>query len=230
MVFSSRKQIANSGRGLYINDSKIDKEDFSKFLGVTIDSKLTWEKHISHVKGKVARGLGIINSARRRLNASSLETLYHSMVYPHLSYCIEVWGKAPSTFVSSLFKLQKKVIRIIKSAPFRASTKPLFKDLRLLKLSQIYLHSILMFVFKHQKGLLPNIFRDFYTRNSDISSRDTRQNDLLHLPRCKTVLYQKSARYSGVKEWNSKATFLDRHCSQHTFRRTLKQLIIDKNW
>ena len=230
MVFSSRRQIANNANGLYINNTRIDKEEFSKFLGVTIDSKLNWEKHISNVKGKVARGLGIINRARRSLDISSLETLYYSMVYPHLSYCIEVWGKAPSIFIDSLFGLQKKATRIIKSAPYRTSTDPLFRELKLLKLYQIYTHSILMLVFKFLRGLLPNIFHDFYTRNSDICSRETRQNDLLHLPRCKTVLYQKSARFAGAKEWNSKAKFLNRQCSQQTFRRRLKQIILDKNW
>ena len=32
-----------------------------KFLGVTIDDKLSWKPHITHVKYKVARSLAVIN-------------------------------------------------------------------------------------------------------------------------------------------------------------------------
>ena len=61
-------------------------------------------------------------------------TLYHSFIYPYLTYCLEVWGGAGDVYLLSLFKLQKRVVRIIKSLPHRAHTEPLFLDLKLTRL------------------------------------------------------------------------------------------------
>lgn len=227
MIFRSKTRGIDVVNELFINGVRIDKVEFSKFLGVTIDSKLSWEKHISYVKGKVARGLGILVKARKSLNASTLKTLYYSMIYPHFTYCIEVWGNASSAYINSLFRLQKKTVRIIKSSAFRASTDPIFKELKLLKVSQIYIQNILMFVFKFLRGLLPNIFSDFFVRNNDVSDRQTRQKNLLYLPVCRTTLYQKTIKITGVREWNMKAHLLNRQCSQHTFKKHLKELILE---
>lgn len=65
------------------------------------------------VKSKVSRGIGIINKAKRVFDKRSLTTLYHSFIYPHLSCCIEVWGKAAEIHISKLLKLQKRVMRNI---------------------------------------------------------------------------------------------------------------------
>ena len=38
-------------------------DDFN-FFGVVIDKNLTWQEHISKVKGKLFRGLGILNKLK----------------------------------------------------------------------------------------------------------------------------------------------------------------------
>jgi hypothetical protein len=223
MIFRSRRCNFVNNENLFINGVRIDMVDHTKFLGVTVDSVLSWQKHISLVKGKIARGLGIICKARKSLNDKSLLTLYYSMIYSHLTYCIEVWGNTFTTHINSLFRLQKKAVKLIKSVPIRSPTAPLFKELGLLMLPQIHLHCSLIFIFKFLNGILPEIFNDFFIKNSSVNARNTRQNDLLYLPQCRTSLYQRSIKVWGVKEWNKIGASLDRHCSIHTFRKRLKQ-------
>ena len=57
------------------------------FLGVIIDSKLSWKDHVVHAVRKVSRGSGMIIKARNNLNKKGLITLYYSFVYPYLSHC-----------------------------------------------------------------------------------------------------------------------------------------------
>ena len=78
---------------LFIAGVKIDMVDKTKFLGVVIDPYLTFNAHISYIKGKVARGVGILNKCKRLLNASTLKTLYYSFLYPYFNYCNPLWGK-----------------------------------------------------------------------------------------------------------------------------------------
>ena len=51
-----------------IDGHKIDETDHTKFLGVVIDSKLTWKNHISYITGNIAKGIGVIIKARKLLD------------------------------------------------------------------------------------------------------------------------------------------------------------------
>ena len=59
MVFKSQKSNVNYD-ALYINNMIINKVEKTNFLGVIIDAKLNWTHHITYVKGKLSRGIGII--------------------------------------------------------------------------------------------------------------------------------------------------------------------------
>ena len=67
----------------------------TKFLGVVICCHLNWSKHISYIKTKVSKGIGIINMIKKCMNKETIRTLYFSFVYPYLYYCIEVLGQRP---------------------------------------------------------------------------------------------------------------------------------------
>ena len=123
----------------YNNDIKIDNEivenvESTKFLGVILDNKLCWKKHILYVRGKIARSVGTICKSRQIFNQDTLKDLYYSFVYPHLCYCIEIWGSAHKTHIDRLFKLQKKCVRIICKAKWNSPSSPLFSELELLTL------------------------------------------------------------------------------------------------
>ena len=36
-----------------------------KYLGVILDSKMSWVQHITHVKSKASKGIGIMYQARK---------------------------------------------------------------------------------------------------------------------------------------------------------------------
>ena len=60
MVFrKSRKKLCTE-KVVLIDDKMVDYVDSTKFLGVFIDSNLTWRCHIDYIKGKIACGIGII--------------------------------------------------------------------------------------------------------------------------------------------------------------------------
>ncbi len=60
------------------------------FLGVIIDSNLSWKPHIQKVCSKLARCMGIMYKAKHVLPKSAMVSLYYTLAYPHLMYCNEV--------------------------------------------------------------------------------------------------------------------------------------------
>ena len=149
------------------------------FLGVIIDLKLTWSTLISSIKRKVSKGIAILCKARRPLKASTSITfyigiailckarrllkastsitLYYSFIYPYFTYCIEVWGHTCDKYMSSLFKVQKRAVRILTSLSYLGHTLPIFSNPKILNIYNIYNYQILIFMLKHKKGLLPSI-------------------------------------------------------------------------
>ena len=70
---------------IVMGDSIITATNEIKYLGVIIDNKITWLPHITYVKNKVSKGIGIIYKAQKYLKRNTLINLYHSYIYIPLS-------------------------------------------------------------------------------------------------------------------------------------------------
>ena len=86
----------------------------------------------------------------------NLRNKFSCLVYPYLHYCIIVWGSTYKTNLRRLVSLQKRVIRIISKSTFDSHSDPIFKELELLKLSDIRQLELgkLMFSLNHSLLLL----------------------------------------------------------------------------
>ena len=112
-----------------MNNSIITRVRATKFLGVIIDEKLTWKNHISLVRSKLAKTVGILYRVRHLLNRSALFILYCSLFLPYLTYCAEIWGNTYKSNIQCIFLLQKKIVRIVYGANFKDHTDVIFQDL-----------------------------------------------------------------------------------------------------
>ena len=63
--------------------------------------------------------------------------LLHNDIYPYLTYCNIVWGSNYCTRLKSLHKVQKKIVRLMTFSKFNESTKPIFKELKILDLFEL---------------------------------------------------------------------------------------------
>ena len=91
----------------------IKRVDYIKFLGVMLDDKLNFDRHALYISGKVARAVGVINRVTYHLPFSQLVNLYRSIIYPHLIYCISIWGRPGSVGVGRIQRVQKRAIGVI---------------------------------------------------------------------------------------------------------------------
>ena len=128
------------------------------FLGVIIDNKLKWSAHITYISKKISKGIGIILKARKVFNMETLLSLYHTFVYPYLSYCIHVWGKAYNTHLNDLIVLQNKAMRIISGVPPRTNIDHLDIENNILIVKHIYSYNIGLFMYKYVNNMTPDVY------------------------------------------------------------------------
>ena len=224
MVFTSTKKNIADPLDIVIDGCCIDKVNFTKFLGVYIDDKLNWKKHISYISGKVSRGIGIIVKARKLLPLTTLKTLYYSFIYPYFTYCNHVWGTACDTHLKPLVKLQKRCVRIITMSKYKATTDPLFTKLGLLKLHGINKYVISKFMYKWYHDKLPSVFQ--FIRVSSVHDHSTRQSSHLYCPKLKTALGKRKYTYQAPHLWNQiLEARINPEVSEAVFCKSMKQAI-----
>ena len=77
---------------ILINNQVIKEVTETKFLGVTIDSKLSWIPHVNNVHKKLKSASGIIRKIRQYIPKTQYKSIYHTLFESHMTYCISVWG------------------------------------------------------------------------------------------------------------------------------------------
>jgi hypothetical protein len=141
-------------------------------LVLIIDHNLSWCTHIHQ--------LYVIRFFKPLLSLESLRMVYFLAVHSIISYGIIFW--ASSTHTKIIFKIQKRLIRIITNSGNRDSWRDLFRELSILPLQSQYIFCLLMFVVKN---------KDFFKRNSVVHTFNTRSNHDLHLPVVNLTISQK---------------------------------------
>ena len=225
MIFKSHSKKVTREKNIIVNGCKISEVTSTKFLGVMIDSNLTWKPHIDYISKKIAKNVGIIIKARKIFDKDTLLTLYYSFIFPYLNYCIQLWGPTYQTYLKKLELLQKKVVRIIAGVNKRGHSKPLFNDLRILTVNDLYAYNIGLIMYKYHHGWLPNVL-NMFEKNSDIHAHTTRQAGYLHSPSVSSELGKMSFRFQAVKIWNNIYKFLNVNIKIGTFKKHLKTFLI----
>ena len=95
LICTKRKQqklkVTGGNPCLNIRGNDLDVVQKVKYLGVQVDDSLDWMDQIKAISSKVSKALGLLKQAKKFLPASSLKSLYPSIVEPHFRYCCSVW-------------------------------------------------------------------------------------------------------------------------------------------
>jgi len=189
----------------------------TKFLGLTIDNTLSWNDHIALITSKLNKASYAIRAVKSYLSSDVLRTIYFSYVHSLILYGIIFWGNSHSS--TNIFKIKKRIIRILTHTGRQDLCRPLFKQLQILPLPSQYIFSILLFVNKN---------RDLYLYNSEIYKINTRYNQNLHLPSTNLTLVQKGVLYSGSKIYNCLPLSIKAHSNKaKCFKVALKRYLIE---
>ena len=104
---------------LNINQEAINTENSVKFLGVEIDNKLSFEKHISTLVKKASNQLNAISRIQKFMGFKEKEILLNSFAYSNFNYCPLVWHFCSAKSVKKIntiqkiLKIQERALRIL---------------------------------------------------------------------------------------------------------------------
>ena len=227
MLFTNKKR-PNEVK-LNVNGSIITEETESKFLGVIVDNKLSWQPHIKYISNKISKSLSVLRYLRYSFPKSILKTLYLSLVLPYLMYCNIIWGSAFKTTLRPLFILQKKCLRTITKSKFLAHTLPLFSDNKLLNVFQLFDFSCAQFVYNILNTNQFPVFKEKITHSAVTHGHNTRNHTLIRTPFERLQKCINSFFINGIKVYNNVSQFVKNSRTLISFKVRMKNWLLHNN-
>ena len=163
MIFHKRKKVPNLS--IALNNIAITKVDTFNYLGILLDSNLSWKSHTDMLVLKISTLIGVLHSVKKYFPKSILLTIYKSLITPHLNYGLLLWGNRRSR----VNILQKKAIRVVNFSPYISHSEPIFKNLKLLNMDDLFTLKKIKFLHKLAHNTLPtyfNSYRQFFIKKN----------------------------------------------------------------
>lgn len=167
-------------------------ENETKLLGITIDSDLSWTNHVNKLSKTIGSGIFVV---RRLMWVGGLDiakTAYYALVESHIRYGLCVWGGTTKQNLDRILILQKKAIRTLASLEPTESCREAFKDLGILTVICLYIHTVILYTYQQP-----------YTRGENIHHYNTRRAKDYLLPIHHSTQYSKKPSYMGRKLYNA---------------------------
>ena len=110
-------------------------------------------------------------------------------------------------------------------------TSPLFKDLCILKFTDVIYYLNCIFLYKYHHNQLPAAFNNLFTPVSSRHKYETRaaSKNSYCIPSIKTNYGKFNIRYRGASLWNDLDNSLKQTTSLHKFKSTIKNNLIASN-
>jgi len=126
------------------------------------------------------------------MSLNTLKTIYYSYFNAIMNYGLPFSGNSPHSI--KIFKMQKRIIRIMIGCKNRVSCRNLFRRLEILPFVSQYILSLMFFVVKN---------KNLFTLNSQNHTKITRQFNNFYHPITNLTVYQRGVHCMGIKIFNT---------------------------
>jgi hypothetical protein len=230
VIFKSNKKKIYKNMNFRLSGKKIEPVNSIKYLGIKIDSNLSFLSHCKDIARKLSRSNGMLSKIRHFVNLETLLNIYHAIFGSHLRYACQVWGQSHQQTLIRLSHLQNKALKIIHFKNNNFNSNVLYLTSKILKLSDYIQLLNCQFVWNHQHNNLPLTFINFFSKNAN-TRYHLRSNSNLNLSISKHRSHNyghKSIKYQSIKTWNNLPYELKALNSFSTFKTSFFYFLLNK--
>ena len=192
LILISNRLSSPQSSNIKLNGQELKFTDKCKFLGVMLDNRLTFADHINYVTSKISKNIGIFYKIRQNLNLEARLNFYNSLILPYLSYNIVIWGGVAASHLCSLVRQQKRMVRLILDESRYSHSPPIFANLRLLKLEDLYKFNVALLMFENNLNGLYAVPHNYPTRNRNLARPEFQR----------LSISQQNLQFAGPRIWN----------------------------
>jgi hypothetical protein len=112
-TIQDKNSLENDIRICYEN-KHITNTSSTQFLGLNTDETLSWKYHTDQLVTKMSSACYTVRPLKDLMSQETLRMIYSSYVQSIITYGITFWGNSPYSI--NIFRIQKRIIRIIMNA------------------------------------------------------------------------------------------------------------------
>uniref|UniRef100_A0A2A4IUM2 Reverse transcriptase domain-containing protein n=1 Tax=Heliothis virescens TaxID=7102 RepID=A0A2A4IUM2_HELVI len=149
ITFTLRRQTCPP---ITLHNETIPQADDAKYLGMHLDRRLTWQKHIWTKRKQLdtkVRQLYWLIGPKSQLSSLSKMTIYKTVLKPIWTYGIQLWGTASNSNIDILERFQSKTLRTMFNIPYNIRNKYIHMDLNINTVKE----EVTAYSIKYQKRL-----------------------------------------------------------------------------
>ena len=170
-----------------------------RFLGMWLDSKLNWRKHVATLLIKLKQNVNILRLCNKYLDKYTKKQVYHAHIMSHILYGLLLWGNAVNeTYLTKIQCIMDRCFTICTGLPPTTINYTVEKMLTLKELIKL---EVLKLGYKLHHNLLPeNLSRLIWTDSNDNSLKrthhyHTRHRHLPTLPKALSKSYHRNYQF-----------------------------------
>ena len=211
VLFSCKKSSPNHPQ-LIFNGIAVAKVNYQKHLGLIIDSRLSFEKHLNEKIIKVKKKFGILKHLSKFLPLKTLDQMYKALIRPHLDYCDIIYhipsrqnqpplGVTLNSAMEKVERIQYQSALAISGAWHGSSRTKLYEELGWESLSDRRTGRRILQIHKIFNNKTPSYLNEKLPPNCRaLFSGNTRNT--FHEIICKSNRYMNSFFPDAISSWN----------------------------
>ena len=215
---------------VFISGQRIQTVNEYKYLGIMLDSNLTFKHHVKKVSNILKFTLANFRHLRNHMTTEAATMFMFSLIISHINYCLPTWATANSTTLNPVISLykQQKALKILdkKSRSFHHCT--ILNKYRLLSWNNLVIFKNCCLIYKIRHSLAPPPLCGLIKFRSPTTgvTRGAARGDC-EIPLRKTVFGQSAFTYRAANEWNTIPQTIRESISYNSFKKNLKKWLID---
>ena len=137
---------------LFIQDDKLERVSSYKYLGITLDMNLNFNKHLENCIKLISHKAYLLSKIRQYINESTAVTIYKTMVLPIIEYGNILYEGANQKALSDLQTAQNRILRICLQENRLANVVLLHQRCKISELKERRLMHLNLFMYKQKKN------------------------------------------------------------------------------
>ena len=196
MIITSNKEQNNAP--VKINGVDITPESSVRLLGIEIDNKLNFEKHISTLCNKVNNQLNAICRLQPYMGQKEKETIIITFVYSNFNYGSLIWHFCNKKSQNKIEKIQERWLKVLLN-DYTSNYEELLENSKSVPMKIKRLRTIIIVIFKTLNNQNANFMKEIFHHSPNLTHR--KHNNYVH-PQHTTRFGTKSLRALGAHLWN----------------------------
>ena len=134
-------------------------------------------------------------------------------------------SRLPRSLDNRIYLLQKRAVRAISKTDYKASSKPLFANLKILDVYSLYSLQVSSFMYLYHNDALPISFTQIFQTGNQIHQYSTRYSDYYRPHTCRTNIKKFSILFQVPRIWNSLPIDIKNAPTFSMFKRMIKPFL-----